>query len=137
MEERKCCVTIGGKSRYYKTGTSYQTIAEELQSEFEHDIVLVYVDGFHLQELRKSVTRDCELRFITTADPLGHEAYKRSICFLLVKAVHDVAGHEKIQDVRIHFSLDKGYYCTVKGDIQLDDEFLKNVDAMLRELSDE
>ncbi len=137
MEERKCCVTIGGKSRYYKTGTSYQTIAEELQSEFEHDIVLVYVDGFHLQELRKSVTRDCELRFITTADPLGHEAYKRSICFLLVKAVHDVAGHEKIQDVRIHFSLDKGYYCTVKGDIQLDDEFLKKVDARMRELSDE
>ena len=66
-----------------------------------------------LQELRKTVEKDCELKFITTADAIGHETYKRSLCFLLVKAVHDVAGHDKIERVRIHFSVDKGYYCTV------------------------
>ncbi len=137
MEDRKCCVTIEGKSRYYSVGTTYQKIADELQNEYEHDIVLVYVDGFRLQELRKAVLNDCELRFITTSDSLGHEAYKRSMCFLLVKAVHDVAGHDRIQDVRIHFSLDKGYYCTVKGDIQLDEKFLDQVDARMHKLSEE
>ena len=58
------------------------------------------------------------MKFITTADAIGHETYKRSLCFLLVKAVHDVAGHDKIERVRIHFSVDKGYYCTVDGDIK-------------------
>ena len=69
--------------------------------------------------------KNCELKFITTADAIGHETYKRSLCFLLVKAVHDVAGHDKIERVRIHFSVDKGYYCTVDGDIKLQSSSLR------------
>ena len=65
------------------------------------------------------------MKFITTADAIGHETYKRSLCFLLVKAVHDVAGHDKIERVRIHFSVDKGYYCTVDGDIKLQSSSLR------------
>ena len=29
---------------------------------------------------------DCELRFVTTGDPIGHATYKRSMCLLLVIA---------------------------------------------------
>ena len=90
-----------------------------------------------LQELRKTVEKDCELKFITTADAIGHETYKRSLCFLLVKAVHDVAGHDKIERVRIHFSVDKGYYCTVDGDIKITEQFLADVAKRMRWLSDE
>ena len=79
--------------------------------------------------------RDCELKFVTTADAIGHEAYKRSMSFLLIKAVHDVAGHDSVDRVRIHFSLDKGYYCTVEGSVKLDEEFLQNVSERMRELS--
>ena len=100
-------VRINGETREYDAGTSYQDIAEEFQPYYKHQIVLAFAGGNHLQELRKRVEKDCELRFVTTGDPIGHEAYKRSMCFLLVKAVHDVAGHDRIERVRIHFSVDK------------------------------
>ena len=135
MPERMCKVTVEGETREYEAGTTYQKIAEDFQSKYEHQIVLVFVGDFHLQELRKTVEKDCELRFVTTADSIGHAAYKRSMCFLLVKAVHDAAGHDKVERVRIHFSLDKGYYCTVDGRVKLDEEFLNRVSDRMRELS--
>lgn len=137
MESRKCSVRINGETREYDAGTSYQDIAEEFQAQYEHQIVLAFVDGNHLRELRKRVEKDCEIAFITTGDPIGHEAYKRSMCFLLVKAVHDVAGHDRIERVRIHFSVDKGYYCTVEGGVELTEGFLEKVSARMRELSAE
>ena len=134
MAEQLCKVTVDGSTREYPKGTPYQAIAEEFQPEYEHQIVLVYVQGFRLQELRKTVEEDCSIRFITTADRIGHETYKRSMCFLLVKAAHDVAGHDRIERVRIHFSVDKGYYCTVEGDVELNREFLEKVKARMHEL---
>lgn len=116
-------------------GTAYQTIAEDYQSCYEHQIVLVFVGNNHLQELRKSVENDCEIRFVTTGDAIGHATYKRSMCFLLVKAVHDVAGHDKIERVRIHFSVDKGYYCTAEGDVKVTEGFLEKVSARMKQLS--
>lgn len=134
MEERRCRVSINGEIREYPVGTTYQTIAEDYQPFYEHQIVLVFVQGNHLQELRKRVNEDCELRFVTTGDAIGHATYKRSMCFLLVKAVHDVAGHDKIERVRIHFSVDKGYYCTVEGEVMVTEDFLEKVSARMKEL---
>lgn len=135
MEERKCRVSVNGEIREYPVGTAYQTIAEDYQSCYEHQIVLVFVGNNHLQELRKSVENDCEIRFVTTGDAIGHATYKRSMCFLLVKAVHDVAGHDKIERVRIHFSVDKGYYCTAEGDVKVTEGFLEKVSARMKQLS--
>ena len=136
MTEKMCRVRVDGETREYKTGTTYQQIAEDFQPRYEHRIVLAYEDG-RLRELRKPLEDDCELRFVTTGDEIGHSTYKRSMCFLLIKAVHDVAGHERIERVRIHFSLDKGYYCTVKGEVQVDETFLERVSVRMRELSDQ
>ena len=136
MTEKMCRVRADGETREYKTGTTYQQIAEDFQPRYEHRIVLAYEDG-RLRELRKPLEDDCELRFVTTGDEIGHSTYKRSMCFLLIKAVHDVAGHERIERVRIHFSLDKGYYCTVEGEVQVDETFLERVSVRMRELSDQ
>lgn len=137
MAEQKCKVTIGRKIRLYDRGTPYQVIAEEVQADYEHQIVLAFVNGNHLQELRKTVKEDCTLDFVTTGDAIGHATYRRSMCFLLVKAVHDVAGHNKIERVRIHFSFSKGYYCTVDGRVELNEEFLEQVAERMRQLSEE
>lgn len=134
MAERKCRVTIDGEVREYAAGTTYQAIAAEFQHRYPHRIVLVFVDQFHLQELRKTVDKDCELKFVTTADPVGYQTYRRSMCFLLVKAVHDAAGHDRVKRVRIHFSVGKGFYCTVEGGVKLDRAFLQKVEERMREL---
>ena len=135
MESTTCTVRIGEETKEYAVGTTYQEIAQEYQARYGHQIVLVFINQFHLQELDKKLEPDCrEIEFITTGDPIGYETYKRSLCFMLVKAVHDVGGHDKVERVRIHFSMSKGYYCTVEGDVELNQEFLDQVDERMKEL---
>ena len=137
LTDKMCRVTVDGELREYPKGTAYQRIAEEFQDRYEHQIILAYEGAYRLRELSKTLEEDCSLRFVTTADRIGHSTYKRSMCFLLVKAVHDVAGHDRTDRVRIHFSLDKGYYCTVEGDVCLDERFLERVAGRMRELSEQ
>lgn len=130
-----CTVRIGDETKEYAPGITYQEIAKEYQERYAHPIVLVFVNQFRLQELDKILESDCqEIQFITTGDAIGHETYKRSLCFMLVKAVHDVGGHDKVKRVRIHFSLSKGYYCTMEGEVKLSEMFLRQVDQRMREL---
>lgn len=126
-------VCIGTQERYYSGETTYQEIAKSCQKEIPHDIVLVLVNG-KLQELYKKVEKDCQIRFVTTADTVGSMTYKRGVSFLLVKSVYDVAGHDRIEKVRVHYSVDKGYYFTLKGSVAPDQEFLEQVEERMHEL---
>ena len=136
LESQKCKVTISGKEYLYEKGTSYQEIAKDFQKEYKHQIALVILDGHRLQELRKQVSGDCTLQFITTQDTAGYDTYRRSVCFLFIKAVHDVIGHERPQQVRvrIHFSLGAGLYCTVEGIDHVGMEFQWKVEERMYEL---
>ena len=126
-------VKIHDEIRQYEAGTTYLKIAKEYQKEYSHDIVLVTVDG-KLQELHKKVNRDCTLNFETTAGDSGHKTYKRSMSLLLVKAIYDVAEHENVDKVRIHYSVSKGYYCTIEGNVVLDQQFLDQVEARMHQM---
>ncbi|MFR2126122.1 MAG: nucleoside kinase, partial [Dorea sp.] len=124
-------VHVDGTDKKFKKGTTYQEIARTYQQEYQHDIVLVFVDG-RLQELFKTLETDCELKFVTTADPLGYKSYRRSMSLMLVKAIYDVTEHKNIDKVRIHYSVSKGYYCTIEGNIDLTQEFLDRVESRMR-----
>ena len=47
-------VHVDGTDKKFKKGTTYQEIARTYQQEYQHDIVLVFVDG-RLQELFKTL----------------------------------------------------------------------------------
>lgn len=126
-------VQVKGRKREYEEGTLFQKIAEEFQDLYEYPIVLG-CSGTKLFELSKTLQNDSEIEFITIGDACGHQAYKRSICFLMVKAVHDVCEHDKNCRVRIDFSVSKGYYCTLNKEIILDETFLDKVKARMLEL---
>ena len=128
-------VQIGEEVRQYEAGTTYGQIAADYQKNYEEDIVLVFVNG-KLQELFKKLKSDCTIQFETTAGEIGNKTYRRSINLMLVKAVYDVAGHDAVRKVRIHFSVSKGYYCTVDGDINVDRDFLDRVEARMHEMVD-
>ena len=137
MEESVCRVTLGNITKEYKKGTTYSEIAREFQPDYEHQIVLAMVDGYHLRELRKTVEKDCEIHFLTTADPIGNDTYRRSLCFLFIKAFHDISGHDLKHRVRIrvHFTMGPGFYCTVDKKEKPDETFLAKVEARMRELA--
>ena len=136
MEKMKYRVQVKDDIREYEEGTSFETIAKDFQEKYEHRIVLGS-ENHRLIELHKKLKKDCNLTFITTGDTVGNKTYKRSICLMLVKAIHDVCGHDRSCKVRIDFSLSKGYYCTVAGNVTVNREFLDAVKKRMLQMVDE
>ena len=132
-EKNRYQVQIGNEIRQYEEGTTYRQIAEEYQSQYPYDIVLVYVDD-KLRELHQTLESDCVIRFETTAGAAGYKTYKRSMSLLLVKAIYDVANHQNIKRVMIHFAVSKGYYCTISGSLSVNQKFLDQVEARMWQL---
>ncbi len=126
MEIKKYQIRVKDEVREYMEGTDFETIAKDFQNRYEHKIVLG-CENHRLFELRKTLHKDCELEFITLGDSVGNKTYRRSMCFMLVKAIHDICGHDKNCKVRIDFSVDKGYYCTVSGGVEVNEAFLIRV----------
>lgn len=129
-------VEINGKKREYPAGSTLLKIAEDVQPEYKHDIVLAQT-GSRLLELNHELERDCSLKFVTTGDPVGNKTYKRSVCFMLVKAVYDVCGHDKVKRVRILHSVSKGQYCEAEGDFILNQQLLDAVRSRMLEMVEE
>lgn len=135
----KVKVTIGEQVYEYSRGTSFLEIAKDFQKDYEEEIALVMV-GYRLQELHKLLTEDCELTFITTAEDAGYKAYARSALLLMLKAMYDVveiAELGTIEEVFVDYSVDKGLYCTMKGDVELNQKFLDKVMARMKKLAEE
>lgn len=135
MENVTIKVIIDEEEKEYPYGTPYSEIAKDYEVSKEHDIVLVMVDN-RLRELHKTLKEPCTLSFITTKDAVGSMTYRRSATLLLLKAVYDVAGNDNVKDVKIHYSVSKGYYFTVDGNLAITQEFLDNVKIKMQEMVD-
>ncbi|MCR4740987.1 MAG: nucleoside kinase [Lachnospiraceae bacterium] len=133
MNDEKVRVTVGDVEKEYEKGTTYEEIAKDFQSGYDHRIILAYADG-KLNELIKKVKKDCNISFVTLIDQIGYQTYKRSACLILVKAFSDVVGEDKIKKFKIEFSMGKGYFCSTKGDFTLNDELVKKVKERMDEL---
>ena len=125
-------VVIGGMVKEYEIGTLLLDIAKEHQSQYANDIILVFVNG-KLTELHKRITKDCELRFVTTADKPGMQAYQRSATLIMLKAFYEVVGAEKIDKVSVDFSVGKGFFVDARGEFQITEALLDQVKAKMRE----
>lgn len=126
MSQKMYTVTIGDEVLKYPEGTCYAEIVKKYQSTCRDPILLVTVDG-KLQELHKQLKKDCTLGFITSRDKIGNEAYKRSACLILLKAIYDVAGKEELNKTVIHYSIGESYYFTMKGSTLLNQKFLEKI----------
>lgn len=129
-------VTINGKIENYEAGTPYLTIAKKHQAEYPQDIILVFVNG-KLTELYKSLKKDCELKFVTTADAPGMQTYQRSATLMMLKAFYEVVGTEHIERVFVDFSVGKGLFVDARGDFTLNQELLDRVEAKMHEYADQ
>lgn len=128
-----CTVKVGDEERQYPEGTSFLEISKDFQDKYDAPIVLVLKKG-KLTEMFKKITGNCEIEFLTVKSAPGIEAYKRSATLIMLKAFHDMAGNKNIEKICIQYSLSKGYYCTIKGNIELDEALLLRVKERMREL---
>lgn len=128
-------ITIDGVSKEYKEGTTYENIAQEYQSQYDNMIALVLENG-KIRELIKTVSKDCELSFLTLRDSIGHKAYVRTALMALVKSVYDVLGSEKVKKVKVEFAIGQGYYCDVRMEEKLTADMVKQISDRMHELVD-
>ena len=103
---------VGQKPYTCLSGTSLQMISRDFRDDYEHEIIIARKNG-KLTELAMEITEDCEIEFLTTGDELGNNTLRRTACLVLIRAVADLYG--KSQQVKIQYSLDKGYYCELPG----------------------
>jgi uridine kinase len=129
-------VTIDGRKKEYPIGTSYAEIAKEYQSQIENDILLVKVNG-KLSELNRTLTRDCTLYFITAKDLSGIKVYERSVLLMMLRAVFQVAGREKIDNVWVRFSVIRGVYIEIEGSVEITENFLQEVKEKMLQMVEE
>lgn len=125
-------IVINGEKKEYPFGTTWQTVAQEYQPEWEDDILLVQADG-KLQELHKKAAECSELRFITARDGAGRLTYRRSLTFLMLKAFYDVASVRHIKKLTVDFSLGNGLFVNPSLDFSLTQEILNQVKEKMQE----
>lgn len=126
-------VTIHGEKKQYEQGTSFETIAEEYQKDYDGMIAVAAANG-KIRELFKKVTRDCEVDFFTMGDAVGHKTYVRTATMLFLKAMHDVYGAEAAQAARVEFAIGHGYYVSSDGRIPATEENAAKIKARMEQL---
>lgn len=128
-------VTVNGKSREYPIGITFGEIASVYQKEYPYPIALAVRNG-KIKELFKKVDQDCTVEFLTLADDTGHKSYNRTATIILMKAINDVIGPDKIEKIKMEFAIGNGYYCAKKGDFEFTDEIVAQVKAKMQEYID-
>ena len=122
-------VKVNGEEQRFPKGTTFETVAKEYQNKFDAPIFIAIENG-KIRELFKEVKKDnAEVSFLTMRDKIGHSTYVRSATLLLVKAVADVIGDIRKGKIKVEFSLAQGYYCSVKGDFKVTEEFIEKVNT--------
>ena len=129
-------ITVNGVNKEYAEGTTYEQIALEHQKDYDHVIALAEQDH-KIYELMKKVKSDGEVKFLTIADKIGHQAYVRTATMMMIKAVRDVLGAEHIEKLKVEFSVGPGLFCTIKSDIKIDRPFIEKVATRMHEMVEE
>ena len=126
-------VTIHGEQKQFEQGISFETIASEYQEEYDGLIALAAGNG-KIQELFKTVTKDCEVEFFTLKDDVGHKTYVRTATMLFLKAVHDVFGADTAQNTRVEFTIGHGCYVSSDNRIPATDENAAKLKERMQQL---
>ena len=142
-ESRQCTDTadihlsIDGKGYSFPSDYCYRdiirSVAQAVPSVLQQEVLLVMENG-RLRELYRRPVQNAEVSFVSYADRAGWSSYRRGLCLMMLKAVDELSGHDKDYAVKVHFSIDHSFYCTLAKEELLTDEFLEKVSARMHQL---
>jgi uridine kinase len=111
-----------GNEKDVPEGTSLMELSKEYESRYKSPIVAAKVDN-DIKELSFVINESCKIEFIDITYDDGMRIYRRSLYFILIKAVSDLFPERK---VTISHTISKGLYCEVRGEEELTvDEVIK------------
>ena len=135
MAEEFLKVIIDGEEKEIKRKTLFLELAKEAQPQYEYPIVLASLDN-RLKELNKGITKSGELKFITVNDSDGLKTYRRSLTFLMERAVRKVIPKKEVT-ANVLYSIGNGYYCELTGGEKVTPQFIEALTAEMKRLVEE
>jgi len=111
-------------------GTSLLELGRSRENEFKYPIIAAKVDN-DIKELTYRLYKSCRVDFIDLTNEDGMRIYRRSLYFILIKAVHDLFPERKVV---ISHSISKGVYCEVRGETELMEEEVLQIEERMKEL---
>jgi len=127
-------VTIKEKEYEYKRGTTFGEIARDVQAGYKNQIILANVNGKY-KELNKCLGSDADIEFRTVSSKHGYKCVRRTMMMVMFKAISDLYG-KKVERVKAEFTIGRGIYCTMKGCVKVDEDFISKVKAHMQEIID-
>ena len=73
------------------------------------------------------------ISFLATDTICGNETYRRSVVMVMLKAYYDIYG-QKIKGINVMYSLSRGYYCEIEGEVSVKEDVLKQVKERMNEI---
>ena len=128
-------VKVGKKSKKYPEGITFEEIAKDFRDNFTSDIAIAIFNG-KMKELAKKLDADGEIEFLDIKDGTGYRTFKRTAVLMFMKACSDVIGEDKINKIKLEFSVNTGYYFSCDGDFKVTSALAKKLEKKMRELSD-
>lgn len=114
----------------FNSGVTLKQISEKFQNRYNFPILVGMVDN-NITELNENITRSCRLDFFDRSSGLGNGIYGRTTQFMLIVAVKKLLGEEA--EIIIDYSIDKGYYCEIKG-VDIDKSTVKKLEQKMMEI---
>ncbi len=121
-----------GTKREVAEGISLQELSLDYKDNYKSIIIAAKVNN-DIRELNYTLYESCMVEFLDITKDDGMRIYRRSLYFIMIKAVHDLLPGRK---VAIHHSISKGIYCEITGDKELDENEVKAIENRMRELVD-
>ncbi|MBE5936589.1 MAG: nucleoside kinase [Lachnospiraceae bacterium] len=127
----KTTVNINGTMKEYDSDVMLLDIAKEFKDDYDNDIIASFRDG-NICELFKPLGQCSTVKFITVNSSIGHKIYVRGVKMMLLKALYEIYGFDKINKIRIEASIGQGYYCELDGIDLSNDNKLAEVEALMQ-----
>lgn len=124
-------LNINGKTYFFSEGISLEEVSHRFKDIHKAKIVAAKVNN-EVVDLTTKITKDCDVKFIDMSTEEGMRVYRRSLTFVLIKAVKDVLPDSK---VTIEHSLGKGLYCEIHGST-INSQIVQSLRDRMKEIID-
>jgi threonyl-tRNA synthetase len=130
MSKIKITFPDGNIKEFDKGVTGYE-IAESISPRLAKETLAVKMNGSTI-ELKKPITDDAEIKFLTFKDKDGKEVYWHSTSHLMAHAIQEIYPEAKFG---VGPAIDAGFYYDIDINSTLNDDDLKKIEDRMTELS--
>lgn len=121
-----------GEERPADVGTSLLELCGEYAGFYKARIIAARVNN-DIKELGYQLEEDCRVEFLDLTNEDGMRIYRRSLYFILMKAVNDLYPERKVV---ISHAISRGLYCELTGETGLTADEVALIEKRMREIAD-